>query len=250
MASIIQEAKSKQKDLTNPNLDYAVYYGKEHDLLIALPHSEKLTKNFKIYFSKKQSNYHIITIYSGRYTYKVLFNNNQILFNERGYYSIMGRYQGQTGLHKQPLHRLAYIAFYGSPPPGYHIHHIDRDKHNNSMDNLVALSEEQHSQVHNRNVSVGNNLFNRKAKTNLLSDIAKEKLLATAPPSDYESPILSSVEKSVVESSITELLESPPTDENLLKLAKLAATEENDTCLSYICNLFINTILNKEEGGE
>lgn len=240
LQELIQKSRDRQTDITRKDKDYAIYYGKEHDLLIALPHTGRLTKNYKIYFPKDKSMYSIMTIYSGSYTYKILFNNRQLLFNENGYYSIMGKYPQQKGLHKMPIHRLAYIAFFGNPPPGYHIHHIDRDKHNNSMDNLVALSESEHSQVHRRVVSVGRNLFNAPKQPNLLSELSKEKQLASNRPPEYEEPLIYQIEN-MVQPTIKELLEREPTRETLELLVKLVIEKEEETALDYLCRIYLST---------
>jgi len=236
---ILQKAKQRQKDITQKDKDYAIYYGKEHDLLLSLPHSERLTKNYKIYFSKTCSKYHIATIYSGKYVYKILFNDRRLLFNENGYYALMGKYQGQKGLHKQMLHKLAYIAFYGQPAPGMHIHHIDRDKHNNSMDNLVALTEEEHSIVHGRDVSVGRSLFSESTRKGLLSDLAQESMLARREPDSktlLEEQVDELLEKKI-EPSLTDILFSEATKTNIRKALELVDLSDN-TVIAALLRLY------------
>jgi hypothetical protein len=46
-------------------------------------------------------------------------------------------------------HRLVWTAAYGPIPPGRLIHHIDQDKYNNALDNLLCLtySEAKHQLV-------------------------------------------------------------------------------------------------------
>lgn len=228
-SEVVQIAKDRQIDRTTKEADYAVYYGKEHDLLIALPHSANLVKNFKIYFSKKQSEYCIATIYAGAHVYKILFNNKQLLFNERGYHCIMGRFPTQKGLHKQPLYRLAYTAFYGQPEPGYHIHHIDKNKHNNSMNNLVALSEEEHSLIHGRDVSVGRTLFNAPTQRTLLSELQKESLSARGEVEEqtlleYETD---RVLEEKIKPSLIEILLSKATVTNIEEAISMIEVSEN-----------------------
>ena len=48
------------------------------------------------------------------------------------------------------MHRLVYSYFYELPLGlfGEHVHHIDHDKSNNSLDNLVLLPDSVHTQVH------------------------------------------------------------------------------------------------------
>ena len=45
-------------------------------------------------------------------------------------------------------YRKIYEEAYGEIPRGYHIHHIDGNSHNNHPDNLVALSPEDHYDIH------------------------------------------------------------------------------------------------------
>ena len=46
--------------------------------------------------------------------------------------------------------RSAYKKFHGSIPDGCQIHHVDGDITNNEQSNLLALSNEEHSRLHNR----------------------------------------------------------------------------------------------------
>lgn len=65
-----------------------------------------------------------------------------------GYYVISSRKEGN---HNKKLHRLIYEDFYGIKiPENYHIHHIDGDKANNSIDNLELLSKEEHISLHKK----------------------------------------------------------------------------------------------------
>lgn len=242
-SQIVKNARQRQKDITDKEKDYAIYYGKDHDLLISLPHTSKLTRNYKIYFSKKQSKYLIATIYSGKYTYKLLFNSYDLLFEEKGYYAIKGKYPQQKGLHNQPLHRLAYIAFYGNPPPGYHVHHIDRDKHNLAMDNLVALTEAEHSAVHKRDVSVGRTLFNQPKRKSLLDALSEQREQSeSSDVSEYEDRILHQVEGAISSGleTIQELLEKEPTNENMKKLIDRVLVLNENTVLDLLCRYYIS----------
>lgn len=46
-------------------------------------------------------------------------------------------------------HRRAFKKAHGRPPkPGFHVHHLDGDWSNNSVENLVELSPEQHFDAH------------------------------------------------------------------------------------------------------
>lgn len=153
MASL--EERCKQRTFVKPNVRYYSYKGREHDLYIALPDYSELQRCFEIIFDKLGQEPPYIMLRKKRYD----LAEAPLLTEDNGYYCIQGKFKGSKGLHKIPLHKLAYTAFYGVPPVNYHIHHIDRNKHNNAADNLVALTEGEHSTVHGRNVSVGRNLF-------------------------------------------------------------------------------------------
>jgi hypothetical protein len=45
-------------------------------------------------------------------------------------------------------HRHVWEKERGPIPAGWHVHHIDRDRGNNSIENLLCLSEEDHKQLH------------------------------------------------------------------------------------------------------
>lgn len=48
----------------------------------------------------------------------------------------------------QWVHRELYEMNIGKIPKGYHVHHIDKNPTNNSLDNLIAIPEEFHNQLH------------------------------------------------------------------------------------------------------
>lgn len=54
---------------------------------------------------------------------------------------------------QQPIYRLVWEAFNGPIPEGYVIHHIDHDKLNDSLDNLMLMTNEDHSRHHNTDPS-------------------------------------------------------------------------------------------------
>lgn len=60
-----------------------------------------------------------------------------------GYYQISsGEHQGKL------LHRLIYEETFGPIPEGFHIHHLDNDKNNNALENLVLISKSNHHKLH------------------------------------------------------------------------------------------------------
>lgn len=54
------------------------------------------------------------------------------------------------GSSRQPflLHRLVYLMTHGSIPAGAHVHHLDGDKANWQIVNLMAVMPEQHRAIH------------------------------------------------------------------------------------------------------
>lgn len=62
--------------------------------------------------------------------------------DQRGYYKRI-----EKG-HPRYLHRRIYEAHNGAIPEGYHIHHLDGDKSNNEISNLVILQGREHEHLH------------------------------------------------------------------------------------------------------
>lgn len=154
------------------SMRYAVYDGREHDLYLAVPDFEKLQRCFKLVFDKEGQDPPLLLV--GKYKYYL--EEPPLLTQDNGYLAIQGKYKGSKGLHKIKLHRLAYQAFYKMPDTTMHIHHIDRDKKNNSAANLVALTEEEHCQVHGRDVRVPRNLFTKLPERGLLAQQSSESV--------------------------------------------------------------------------
>lgn len=48
------------------------------------------------------------------------------------------------------LHRFIWTCYNGEIPDGYDIHHVDFDKNNNDISNLVALPKSDHQKLHVR----------------------------------------------------------------------------------------------------
>ena len=61
---------------------------------------------------------------------------------ENGYYRSSDR-------KRLSLHRYIYEKFKGKIPDGYLIHHIDFDKNNNNIENLVVMTYSEHRSLHN-----------------------------------------------------------------------------------------------------
>ena len=72
--------------------------------------------------------------------------------NRDGYYIIK---RGDKQYRGKLLHRLIFEDFYGITldekyPNGVHIHHIDEDRVNNEITNLIALSPSEHQRLHQK----------------------------------------------------------------------------------------------------
>lgn len=51
------------------------------------------------------------------------------------------------------LHRYMYEKYKGKIPKGYEVHHIDHNKDNNDIENLVLLSSKEHKLLHGRELT-------------------------------------------------------------------------------------------------
>ena len=59
-----------------------------------------------------------------------------------------GYYGGCIHNRKIRLHRYIWEKYNGEIPKGYHIHHKDKNKFNNNIDNLIMLSASEHEKLH------------------------------------------------------------------------------------------------------
>ena len=60
-----------------------------------------------------------------------------------------GYFQISSGVNQgKLLHRLIYEENFGPIPEGFHIHHLDNDKNNNALENLVLISKSNHHKLH------------------------------------------------------------------------------------------------------
>jgi hypothetical protein len=70
--------------------------------------------------------------------------------------------------HKNNPYRKLYEEYRGEIPDGFHIHHIDGDPTNNSIENLIAISAEEHSAIHENEfikwASIGGKMGGQKSK--------------------------------------------------------------------------------------
>jgi HNH endonuclease len=59
--------------------------------------------------------------------------------------------------HLLYAHRLVWKVVYGDIPPGMHIHHLDENKMNNNIANLLMLPHSQHMKAHWRKRKINPN---------------------------------------------------------------------------------------------
>lgn len=67
-----------------------------------------------------------------------------------GYYVIKLRKFGIVT--KAAIHRLTYLNWKGDIPSGHVVHHIDENKLNNAINNLMLLTVSEHRALHNKGV--------------------------------------------------------------------------------------------------
>lgn len=65
--------------------------------------------------------------------------------NGRRYYRVGGYYKRRDGY---ALHRVIWEEANGPVPEGHHVHHLDENRINNDLANLVCLPIEEHRRVH------------------------------------------------------------------------------------------------------
>ena len=71
----------------------------------------------------------------------IMFNGNKYTRRNTGYY---GRTNGKRAL----LHRDMWEAAYGPIPNGYDVHHKDRDRLHNQLDNFELMDKSEHTRKH------------------------------------------------------------------------------------------------------
>ena len=76
-----------------------------------------------------------------------------------------GYYQNST-IHKS-LHRFVWEENNGVIPNGYEIHHIDFNKSNNHISNLIMLSKEEHLEIHSKSLTDQQRQFRRDNMNNV-----------------------------------------------------------------------------------
>ena len=70
--------------------------------------------------------------------------------------------------HKKNPYRKIYESYHGKIPRGYHVHHIDGDPTNNDIENLIAVTPEEHATIHKNDfvkwASLGGKMGGNKCK--------------------------------------------------------------------------------------
>lgn len=73
-----------------------------------------------------------------------VISNTVQRFNGESFYRC-GSYFQRKG---KRLHRTVWEYHHGEIPDGYHVHHIDGDRSNNSPGNLALIAESEHQRLH------------------------------------------------------------------------------------------------------
>lgn len=85
-----------------------------------------------------------------------------------GYY-LSGSIKGK----RYRLHRYIYEKYKGKIPKGYEIHHIDKNKDNNTIENLQLLTSKKHKEIHSKNMTIEQRLYYKK----LMNTIVRPKAI-------------------------------------------------------------------------
>ena len=95
------------------------------------------------------------------------YHNIKFTLDERS-----GYYQNST-IHKS-LHRFVWEENNGVIPKGYEIHHIDFNKSNNNISNLIMLSKKEHLEIHSKSLTDEQRQFRRNNMNNVVRPKAIE----------------------------------------------------------------------------
>lgn len=74
----------------------------------------------------------------------------QIIFNGIKYTKDIKTGYYLNSKTRKRLHRVVWEYYKGKIPKGYEIHHKDKDKDNNSINNLQLVSKKEHIEIHKR----------------------------------------------------------------------------------------------------
>lgn len=85
-------------------------------------------------------------------------------------------YNGYKIIGKVANYRLIYISAHGKPPKGWHIHHIDCNKANDKLENLIALPELIHRAVHSKGNELSRYLTRKEVEETLYKYLKDEDI--------------------------------------------------------------------------
>lgn len=75
------------------------------------------------------------------------YDGKRFYEDKKGYW--LGYRIGQDGKQRRiRLHTYVWEKYNGPVPDGYDIHHIDHDRSNNNIENLIAMPESEHHKLH------------------------------------------------------------------------------------------------------
>ena len=112
---------------------------------------------------------------------RVMINDrfSKIHVNHDGYLTV------KVNKKRYKVHRLVYEYFGTDFNKDYHIHHIDGNKQNNSIDNLECISPSEHNRKHHKD-----NTFNRYKRGYVLTEDEREAIASKYKPYKYTVPML------------------------------------------------------------
>jgi predicted nucleic acid-binding Zn-ribbon protein len=73
------------------------------------------------------------------------------------------------------IHRILYYHYHPDTDKKWHIHHIDHNKLNNDITNLIALPEKVHNKVHRQSKKLGRYLTRQECNDYLIQFQQVEK---------------------------------------------------------------------------
>ena len=103
--------------------------------------------------------------------YAVFNNQRYVLRKDQGYFYKTQIIENKT--KTTMLHRMVYIHHYGEIKNGYSIHHIDENKMNNEIENLVCMKNSEHRKFHG---SLLTEKQKEKMRINLLENVVPKSV--------------------------------------------------------------------------
>ena len=96
---------------------------------------------------------------------------NATIHKKTGYYVITSSKEGN---HGKKLHRLIMEDYLGCEiPEGYLVHHVDENKLNNDIDNLMLVKKQEHTEIHKDTFTFEGKTHSEKTKK-LIGEKSKE----------------------------------------------------------------------------